>query len=743
MNDPDRSFSAATQTRTDTLDLEMWLEAFASAAPLEDRTELRNYLPEGELAKKRLVLVELIKLDMSEAAANGSVPLIESYMEALPDLLCQESVPLDLVLEELQLRRELGESPRREEYSERFPQLSSALLRLPLQNETIAPLNQGAAPEKLPAGAQLDDFTIIRQLGSGAFAQVYLAHQESMQRLVALKVSQRSGDEPRALAQLQHPNIVRVYDQRRVCDPQAHLLYMQYVSGGTLADVLKWSAKRLPEHRDGSLITTSVDENLLRAAQPSPEVSSIRKWLTTASWPSTVAWVGIQLARALDYADRRKVLHRDVKPANVLMSAEGIPKLADFNVSATGLSGRAGAAAFFGGSLAYMSPEQLRAADATDPTEAADLDGRSDIYSLGVLLWEMWQSRRPWSSEQTPSSWSEAISSQRELRELTPADCEVGEDASSRVLHRVLLQTLQLDPAKRPVDGGELAGRLRLALFPAVAKIFDPPRFSLPGMILRLPPWLVATTVILVPNIAAGIFNYFYNEIVIIREYPMMQTYFERLAMGVNAFAFPAAVVLLYWFLRPVVRGLQQARSGQHVDESLLRSTWNYGFQAATIGAGFWAAAGLLYPLALKAAFPEFQPDDCGHFFISLVICGLVAWVYPFFGLTAIGVIVYYPQQMQPTMKDPNFEGRVRYMDRRCARFLVVAAGIPLLAAVLVLTSDQHDKPWITLFAVVATAFGLAAAFTAYQAIRETMNELGTVLSPERPSPVPMPDEEL
>jgi hypothetical protein len=230
---------------------------------------------------------------------------------------------------------------------------------------------------------------------------------------------------------------------------------------------------------------------------------------------------------------------------------------------------------------------------------------------------------------------------------------------------------------------------------------------------------------------------------VIIKKYPMMQTYFERLAMGVNAFAFPTAVVLLYWFLQPVIRGLQKAKSGQHVEESQLRATWNYGFQAATIGAAFWAAAGLLYPLALKAAFPGFESDDCIHFFISLVICGLVAWVYPFFGLTAISVMVYYPQLMQPTMKDSAFEQRAKKLDRRCARFLVVAAGIPLLAAVLVLTSDQKDRPVITLFAVVATAFGLAVAFTAYQAIRETMNELGTVLSPERPSPVPMPDEEL
>ncbi|WP_153556520.1 serine/threonine-protein kinase [Roseimaritima sediminicola] len=743
MNDLDRSIDPQTQTRTDSLDLEMWLEAFAEIAPLKEPRGLLEYLPEGDPAKRRLVLVELIKLDMSEHAATGPVPRIEQYLQAMPEVLAAEMVPLDLVLEEFQLRRETGETPHRSEYSERFPQLNDALERLPLQEETLAPLDRNAASPELQPGEQIDDFTVLRALGSGAFAQVYLARQESMQRLVALKVSQRSGDEPRALAQLQHPNIVRVYDQRRVLEPQAHLLYMQYVAGGTLADVLKGAAKRLPEHRDGSLITVSVEENLLRAAQTSPEASQVRAWLSTASWPSTVAWVGIQLARALDYADRHRILHRDVKPANVLMSAEGIPKLADFNVSATGLSGRAGAAAFFGGSLGYMSPEQLQAADAADPLQASDLDRRSDIYSLGVLLWEMWQTHRPWTSEQTPSSWSEAIGAQRALRDRAPDECEIGGDPASRVLHRVLLQTLQVDRDRRPHDGGELAGRLRLALFPAAAQRFDPPPWSLPGVLRRLPPWLVASVVILVPNILAGVFNYFYNNWVIVSKYPEMQDYFENLATGVNAVAFPAAVVMLVWFMRPLVRGLRKARSAKAVDESELHATWTFGFQAATIGAACWAVAGLVYPIALKSAYPQFTTDDCIHFFISLVMCGLVAWVYPFFGLTTIAVMVYYPEQMQPTMKDERYECRAARIDRRCSRFLIAAAGIPLLGATLVLSGNQKNETWITLVAVIATALGLAAAFSAYQSIRTALDELGTVLSPERPSPVPMPEEEL
>jgi len=225
--------------------------------------------------------------------------------------------------------------------------------------------------------------------------------------------------------------------------------------------------------------------------------------------------------------------------------------------------------------------------------------------------------------------------------------------------------------------------------------------------------------------------------------HPEMQDYFENLAIGVNAVAFPTAVLLLLWLLRPVVQGLKKADRGEPVEEHALRSTWNIGFSAATIGAGFWALAGLIYPLALKLAYPGFATDECLHFFLSLLICGLVAWAYPFFGLASIAALVYYPRLMQPTMRDQAFEVRARKMDRRCARFLLIAAGIPLLAAVLVLTSDHKDSNWVTLAAVVATALGLAAAFTAYQCIRQALDELGTVLSSERPSPVPMPDEEL
>src|SRR5690606_5499149 len=111
----------------------------------------------------------------------------------------------------------------------------------------------------LPLDAVVDDFLILKQLGQGAFARVYLAKQLSMHRLVALKVSNHGSEEPQALSQLDHPNIVRVYDQRRIEQPAASMLYMQYLPGGTLADCIHALRTKPPETWSGQRILDSID----------------------------------------------------------------------------------------------------------------------------------------------------------------------------------------------------------------------------------------------------------------------------------------------------------------------------------------------------------------------------------------------------------------------------------------------------------------------------------------------------
>ncbi|MGN6546689.1 MAG: protein kinase domain-containing protein [Aureliella sp.] len=334
--------------------LEPVLSRAIELSPVADPLELVKLLPESPQQAQQLMLAELIKLDMTKAAQAGQVRTLEFYAPALAGLFESEQLPLDLVLEEIQLLRASGKHPELAQYKAKYPYLASVLDDLLTRTDLTQP---GKLIEKTPLfedGGKVDDFEILRTLGRGSFASVYLARQMSMQRLVALKVSQRGSDEPIALSQLDHPSIVRVYDQRRISDPDAVLLYMQYVPGGTLADVIHATANLPAEALSGRAILQSIDQALLTAGQQPPEHSSTREYLAGLDWPSAVAWIGVQLAEGLAAAHERGIMHRDVKPANVLLSAEGAPKLADFNVSYGGTAGCAGATVHIGGSLAYM-----------------------------------------------------------------------------------------------------------------------------------------------------------------------------------------------------------------------------------------------------------------------------------------------------------------------------------------------------------------------------------------------------
>src|SRR5262249_8683608 len=147
-------------------------------------------------------------------------------------------------------------------------------------------------------------------------------------------------------------------------------------SGQALVDTLasrrskletKASSKR--DERDGE-----------QAARPVPPDVVIRT-LARYSYPEAVLWIGARLADALAHAHDRGILHRDIKPANVLLTDDGQPMLLDFNLAAD--AARAGPRV--GGTPAYMAPEQLRQVCG----EAAGVDARSDLFSLGVVLFEM------------------------------------------------------------------------------------------------------------------------------------------------------------------------------------------------------------------------------------------------------------------------------------------------------------------------------------------------------------------
>ncbi|HQU42789.1 MAG TPA: serine/threonine-protein kinase [Pirellulales bacterium] len=328
-----------------------------------------DFLPQAGDAVRRLVLLELVKLDLNRRWPKPKARrLVEQYLADFPDLSCDGHLPYDLILEEYQARRQLGEEAPVEQYRQRFPQHARTLGRL-LADADRAPSTMVAVQvraDEVEAGEQIDDFDLLLGIGRGAFARVFLARQRSMQRFVALKVSADRGNEPQTMAQLDHPHIVRVFDQRLVPERHLRLLYMQYVPGGTLQTVIRQVRHCPAGARGGALLFEAVDQSLASRGETPPTDSPLRQRLSERSWAEVVCWLGARLASALDYAHRRGVLHRDLKPANILVSAEGSPKLVDFNISFCSKVEGATPAAYFGGSLPYMSPEQLKDSRSVD-----------------------------------------------------------------------------------------------------------------------------------------------------------------------------------------------------------------------------------------------------------------------------------------------------------------------------------------------------------------------------------------
>jgi serine/threonine protein kinase len=663
---------------------------------------------------------------MATAAQSGSVRRIQHYSDAFSDLLPMESVPLDLVMEEIQLRKESGVEPARDEYQRLFPRFEAMFDHFHHPTEATTACRKMKAPPEFKSGEQIDDFLLIQLLGKGAFASVYLAQQVSMQRLVALKISRGNREESQSLARFDHTNIVRVFDQRDLTNQNIHLLYMQFQPGGTLADVVKL-VRSSPSFPTGALILESIDHNLNRTSQSIPEGASNRVWLASASWPAIVASIGMQLADALQEAHHQGVLHRDVKPANVLLSAEGTPKLADFNVSFAGSAGRAGAAASFGGSIGYMAPEHLKAIGARSSLAVVKVEEAADIYSLAVLLWELWQGRRPFVDSGPAPSWSVAISHQIAARSVDFIEPKREGGASERVLENVLRSALAYRPEDRPADGATLASKLKLALHPEAASLFDFSADPLRWKLLNLSPWILATFVILTPNLLGGLLNFLYNNFQVMHT-DEMRAGLCKVSWYVNLTFFPFGAALIVYFALSVIRAVKAVQKSEAVSPKDITATLTLGHRSAVIGGSLWLLGGVTFPIALSFMFPDFTMAQAVHLVISSLVCGGIAMAYPFFGIAIVASWIYYPCFVRGSMQDAQFNERRKRMMRLSEVYLLISAIIPMLGAILLISNESSSRAF-TLAAVGAGLVGLLVSTMAHRVVASAWSRMSEVLS--------------
>jgi serine/threonine protein kinase/tetratricopeptide (TPR) repeat protein len=241
---------------------------------------------------------------------------------------------------------------------------------------------------------ELGDFRLLSRIGGGGMGVVYKAQQRSLGRVVALKLMrsdhrffpaarERFRREVESVARLQHPAIVPVFATGE--DHNVPWLAMELIHGASLDDVLLEVAGRDVARLRG------VDLQLAIVAAMRRRGGDAEATLSDAfegSWSMACIRIARTMAQALHHAHERGVLHRDVKPSNIMLTPDGRALLLDFGLARTVGAAQLTHSGTMVGTPAYMSPEQLRG-------ELADVDVRTDVYALGVTLYELLTLRSP------------------------------------------------------------------------------------------------------------------------------------------------------------------------------------------------------------------------------------------------------------------------------------------------------------------------------------------------------------
>jgi serine/threonine protein kinase/Flp pilus assembly protein TadD len=402
---------------------------------------------------------------------QGGRPDALAALAEHPGLAEHPSAVVDLAYEEFCRRRAAGERLDPDAFAARFPVCGQTVRGL-IATHAVAE-RHAAWPRP---GENFRGYEVLRPLGSGAFAQVFLARQPDVgNRLVVLKVSWSGDGEARTLGRLHHPNIVPVHTAWEDARTGLGVVCMPYLGNATLLAVLR-HLQALKTDGPGGLpraaaVFGKIARQGLRADEPAERhpLPDSRPLLDGLTYVEGVVQLGVQLAEALAHVHDRGICHGDLKPSNVLLAPDGRPLLLDFNLSRDPQA----SAERLGGTLPYMAPEQLRAlassrgaGEESSPAPLFPVDSRSDLFSLGVILYQLLAGEHPfgsWDGNLAPVTACPLLLRRQQdgPRPLAEVNPEV-----PAPLALLVGRCLALAAEDRPGSAAEVAAELRRCLAP-------------------------------------------------------------------------------------------------------------------------------------------------------------------------------------------------------------------------------------------------------------------------------------